>query len=170
LVRHSFRVFFFQAEDGIRDRNVTGVQTCALPISGFLTHGAWAYDPRSETRPLVLLAEDADHAAAFRDHLVRVGIDAVAGYITTLDGLELVTPKVVSVEELPGLDYALLLDMRNKTEFADGHVPGATQLSAGRSLWHTNELPRDATIVTYCQSGRRSGVASAALRRAGFDI
>src|SRR5699024_11243082 len=25
--------FFFPAEDGIRDRNVTGVQTCALPIS-----------------------------------------------------------------------------------------------------------------------------------------
>src|SRR5437868_14274555 len=25
-------LFFFQAEDGIRDRNVTGVQTCALPI------------------------------------------------------------------------------------------------------------------------------------------
>src|SRR5699024_11606702 len=28
-----FFFFFFQAEDGIRDRNVTGVQTCALPIS-----------------------------------------------------------------------------------------------------------------------------------------
>ena len=28
----SFVFFFFQAEDGIRDRNVTGVQTCALPI------------------------------------------------------------------------------------------------------------------------------------------
>src|SRR5690606_23110278 len=27
--------FFFQAEDGIRDFHVTGVQTCALPISGF---------------------------------------------------------------------------------------------------------------------------------------
>src|SRR5699024_502045 len=27
-----FVFFFFQAEDGIRDRNVTGVQTCALPI------------------------------------------------------------------------------------------------------------------------------------------
>src|SRR2546427_1033107 len=27
--------FFFQAEDGIRDLTVTGVQTCALPISGF---------------------------------------------------------------------------------------------------------------------------------------
>src|SRR6266446_8834665 len=27
-------LFFFQAEDGIRDYKVTGVQTCALPISG----------------------------------------------------------------------------------------------------------------------------------------
>src|SRR2546430_17446363 len=26
-------IFFFQAEDGIRDLTVTGVQTCALPIS-----------------------------------------------------------------------------------------------------------------------------------------
>src|SRR5688500_20020312 len=29
----STSVFFFQAEDGIRDYKVTGVQTCALPIS-----------------------------------------------------------------------------------------------------------------------------------------
>src|ERR1041384_3398355 len=28
-------LFFFQAEDGIRDKLVTGVQTCALPISGY---------------------------------------------------------------------------------------------------------------------------------------
>src|SRR6266498_4267074 len=30
-----FFFFFFQAEDGIRDADVTGVQTCALPIFGF---------------------------------------------------------------------------------------------------------------------------------------
>src|SRR5699024_11293981 len=28
--------FFFQAKDGIRDRNVTGVQTCALPIYDYI--------------------------------------------------------------------------------------------------------------------------------------
>src|SRR5438046_7345384 len=32
-----FFFFFFQAEDGIRDWSVTGVQTCALPI----LHGYW---------------------------------------------------------------------------------------------------------------------------------
>src|SRR3712207_8947677 len=33
-------VFFFQAEAGIRDIGVTGVQTCALPISPRVSHGA----------------------------------------------------------------------------------------------------------------------------------
>src|SRR6266513_948597 len=36
-------IFFFQAEDGIPDRNVTGVQTCALPISCGLRLTACAY-------------------------------------------------------------------------------------------------------------------------------
>src|SRR5262249_60077546 len=40
IVLDSLRVcFFFQAEDGIRDWSVTGVQTCALPISRFLAYG-----------------------------------------------------------------------------------------------------------------------------------
>src|SRR5207237_2677294 len=34
-----FVFFFFQAEDGIRDSSVTGVQTCALPISDLLARG-----------------------------------------------------------------------------------------------------------------------------------
>src|SRR5438105_6013509 len=34
---HLFFFFFFQAEDGIRDPLVTGVQTCALPISAAMS-------------------------------------------------------------------------------------------------------------------------------------
>src|SRR5205823_9722584 len=34
--------FFFQAEDGIRDKLVTGVQTCALPICGWSWGGCLA--------------------------------------------------------------------------------------------------------------------------------
>src|SRR5690348_18025573 len=33
MERNNLSIFFFQAEDGIRDGRVTGVQTCALPIS-----------------------------------------------------------------------------------------------------------------------------------------
>src|SRR5258708_15157991 len=35
IIVYSFFFFFFQAEDGIRDDLVTGVQTCALPIWAF---------------------------------------------------------------------------------------------------------------------------------------
>src|SRR5690606_40635930 len=62
--RHSF--FFFQAEDGIRDFHVTGVQTCALPIfglamlvAGWIDGADWSWLPgwiRGNVRLLPLLA------------------------------------------------------------------------------------------------------------------
>src|SRR5256885_8585100 len=42
-------LFFFQAEDGIRDYKVTGVQTCALPISPHgPTYASWHSDLNDE--------------------------------------------------------------------------------------------------------------------------
>src|SRR2546430_15312854 len=49
-------VFFFQAEDGIRDLTVTGVQTCALPIFAYLVYAsAWLkrYYPAAFTAALL---------------------------------------------------------------------------------------------------------------------
>jgi hydroxyacylglutathione hydrolase len=76
----------------------------------------------------------------------------------------------VSPADLDDMEYALLLDVRNKTEHAEGTIPGAEQLSAGRVLWHQDRLPREGRIVTFCQSGVRNSVAASALRRAGFDV
>src|SRR5256885_13145200 len=45
--------FFFQAEDGIRDYKVTGVQTCALPIFPGLD---WGVDEKALTAKLAVLA------------------------------------------------------------------------------------------------------------------
>ena len=132
--------------------------------------GAWAVDPETDGRPLVLLAPNRDSAREMQDHLVRVGIDRVAGYATSLDGLPLSTPRRIQPAELADFDAALVLDVRNKTEHADGHIPGSDQLSAGRVLWNQDQLPKDGTIVTYCQSGVRNSVAASALRRAGFDV
>src|SRR2546425_687448 len=50
--------FFFQAEDGIRDKLVTGVQTCALPISG------WGPDLRDAGLSSQRLGHGQAHARA----------------------------------------------------------------------------------------------------------
>lgn len=146
-----------------RSLNVPGVGKAA-------SYGAWVYDPERESRPLVLLADNEATARAYRDHLVRVGIDTVIGYTPSLDGLPLVVPAVIAQKDLGDASRALLLDVRNRTEFADGHIPGAAQLSGGRVLWHLDELPTDGRIIAYCQSGVRVSVAASALRRAGYDV
>src|SRR2546421_9493129 len=49
----SLVLFFFQAEDGIRDLIVTGVQTCALPISNLIRYRQEGYRPG---RDVILVA------------------------------------------------------------------------------------------------------------------
>src|SRR5689334_25291772 len=58
-------LFFFQAEDGIRDGTVTGVQTCALPIWTIVL-----LTVRPSDRPTVALRHELAHLA-LRWHVVR---------------------------------------------------------------------------------------------------
>lgn len=148
-----------------RSLNIPGAEKAA-------NYGGWVYNPEVEHRALVLLAASREEAEELRDHLIRVGIDTVRGYIASLDGLELVRPKLVGPDDLDGFARSLLLDVRNRTEYAEGHLPGAEQLSGGRVLWNLDRLPApDAgTIVSYCQSGVRNSVAASALRREGYDV
>ncbi|MDN5900093.1 MAG: MBL fold metallo-hydrolase [Brachybacterium sp.] len=136
-------------------------------------HIAWAFDPDTDEAQLVVLAKDADRAAEYGDHFVRVGIDSLVGYVPTFEGLPSVVPSMVSPGELEQQnDVAALVDVRTRNEYAAGTVPGAQQLSAGTILFRQSELPEpDAgPLVTFCQSGLRNTVAASALRRAGFDV
>lgn len=134
------------------------------------TYGGWALDPERTSDPIILFAPDQDTAQEIRDHLLRVGIDNVIGFTTSLEGLPSTTPKTLAPADLDAFDKTLVLDVRNKTEHAAGHIPGSQQLNAARVLWHLDQLPQEGTIVAYCQSGVRNSVAASALRREGYDV
>lgn len=155
--------------DDVRSGSLPGA--LAIPAVGkTAAWGAWAIDPEREKRPVIILAGDCEQAEDVRSHLIRVGIDSYAGYITSLAGLPTVSSATVTPEALRDLGDVFVLDVREASEYAAGHVPGATRIGAGRVLWETDRLPTDRMIVTYCQSGARNIVASQALRHAGIPV
>src|SRR2546430_4503490 len=78
----SILFFFFQAEDGIRDLTVTGVQTCALPISGLTAAEAAAF-------PAVQLFVERVTAVVEDFALTDANAPLVSEICRRLDGLPL---------------------------------------------------------------------------------
>jgi rhodanese-related sulfurtransferase len=64
----------------------------------------------------------------------------------------------------------LLLDVRSREEFSEGHIPGAVNIPYDELPDRLDELAghRDEEIVVYCRTGRRAKIAEATLAGAGF--
>lgn len=156
--------------DKVHEGTVRGALN--IPAGGnFANWAAWAIDPETDDRPVVLLAADIEDARVLRDALLRIGVDNVEGFVTSLDGLEKFTPQLVSPEDLEAdSEKVTVLDVRAKSEHEAGSVPGSTHLYGGRALWNLDSVPEDRPVVTYCQSGARSSLVASVLRNQGFDV
>ena len=148
----------------------TGAGGIQIPAGGkFVTYASYVIDPETQAAPLVLLAADAEHATRLRDGLLRIGVDDVAGYLTSLADLPTAEAPLLTPGQLDDLPGTHLLDVRSHSEHEAGYIPGARQLHAGRVMSALESLPRDSTIAVYCQSGARATLISSALREQGFD-
>lgn len=64
---------------------------------------------------------------------------------------------------------AFVLDVRETSEYAEGHLPGAVNIPLRTLAANLAEIPDDVQVVVYCQSGYRAGIANASLTIAGLD-
>ena len=62
-----------------------------------------------------------------------------------------------------------LMDVRTPGEFAEGHLENATNIPVDTIPTRLEEIPKDKTLVIYCQHGSRSKLASAYLVTHGYD-
>jgi rhodanese-related sulfurtransferase len=69
-----------------------------------------------------------------------------------------------------GLHDDFILDVRSPSEFAAGHVPGATNIPIEELRGRLGELPRDRPIAAYCQVGMRGYLATRLLAQRGFSV
>lgn len=78
------------------------------------------------------------------------------------------------LEEMELLGKGMIIDVRTPEEYKEGHVPGAINIDSTLCKRSNREyiegiLPdKQARIYMYCESGSRSGIASAVLRQMGY--
>ncbi len=86
-----------------------------------------------------------------------------------LSGVRQVTPQEAVM--LFNHEDALVLDVRENSEFNDGHIAKARHIPLGQLKNRLNELEKfkDKPIVAVCRSGSRSRHACGVLKKSGFE-
>jgi rhodanese-related sulfurtransferase len=77
------------------------------------------------------------------------------------------TPQEVA--ELLSQDEIQLIDVREQYEHEAGRIAGDRLIELGRLAAEADSIDRSRRVVFYCRTGARSGMASDAFARAGFD-
>ena len=82
------------------------------------------------------------------------------------------TPAAITAAELKNKfarkDEFILLDVRERHEFDEKHIPGAVLIPPATLAANMQHLQRGVHIIVYCRSGGRSAHAAEILRKAGF--
>lgn len=128
-------------------------------------------------RPFYLIADH--HALAEVAHdLASIGLDNSAGYFETsaieawasagheLECYSNVQPSEIVDGVLKG--EMTLIDVRNQSEWDEGHIPGARHIMLGYLPERMAEIPTDRPVVVQCQTGGRSAIGASILQANGI--
>lgn len=138
--------------------------------NSFVTYMGWLVDYE---RPVYILLPSVDSERQILTDLRSIGVDYVPGYFTPdvlahrTQALPVITARELA-KRLPQ-NNILILDVRNKAEYAERHIVGARHIPLGYLPDQLETLPRDRTIVTHCATGYRSQIAASLLEAAGFE-
>ena len=161
--------------------------TLSIPLGkSYSTWAGWLvpYD-----RDVYLIAATQSDAARAAREMAKIGLDRVAGWFSSdalaewadaggvVERVAQTTASAIAARVRSGA--VTVVDVRNASEWAHGHVPGALHIPVGLLTEHLAEIPRDRPVVVQCQGGTRSAIAASVLLghgvtdvvnlRGGFD-
>jgi hydroxyacylglutathione hydrolase len=137
----------------------------------------WAGSVIPEDREAVLVAPRAERASAegAAVELRLIGLERVLGVLPVerlaAEGVALATLPTIPAADLDGRADrdAIVLDVRSRSEWAEGHVPGARLIPLPELVGRLPELRGGGPIMVHCQGGSRSAIAASVLAANGFD-
>jgi hydroxyacylglutathione hydrolase len=154
------------------DAHIPGAVSIPMLYAGFGSRLAWLADREQD---VVFVGRDDDDGRRAGELAVAVGIRRLAGFLhggmtswrqekRPVAGIER-----LPVDDVPGRDDLQLLDVRERSEWDAGHLPGSAF-----TPWHDIEavpegLDPERPIAVLCASGQRAAVAASLLARAGAE-
>ena len=121
---------------------------------------------------VVLLTRDAEQADRLRAQLSLIGFDDVLGYADPVSASDVATATVQQVDARTAGrmvdEGATVVDVRERSEYVTGHVPGAQHIPYEQLEQRIGEVSRAGTLVVYCASGVRSSLATSIFERHGI--
>jgi hydroxyacylglutathione hydrolase len=136
----------------------------------------WAGSLLPYDRDLLFIgkASDDDRRALAKD-LAQIGIERIAGVFPDDELEELRDSKVpfassheTSVDAANANDAAIILDVRGRSEYEEGHIPDAINIPLNELQRRIAEVPAGEVFV-HCKGGSRSAMAASILQQAGRE-
>jgi hydroxyacylglutathione hydrolase len=151
--------------------------TISLPLNRSFTGWAGWLLPYDHDFFLIIDERSAHGVEGAVRDLAMIGLDRIGGFFgaeavetwgTSEGALEIT--RQITLAELPERRQAgaMILDVRNESEWNAGHLPGATHIPLGYLPDRLAEIPKDVPVVVHCQGGGRSAIAASLLQANGF--
>ena len=152
--------------------HIPGAIHVYLRGSSFATRVGFVVSPENR---LLLVLKNAHELRSAIDQLSVVAFDQVIGYLdggmSTWQEADLPTQQLgqISVEALHSMRHDLkILDVRDQSEWEEGHIKGATHIPYYFIVQHLQELHNTQPLAVICASGQRSSIACSLLQKHGF--
>ncbi|MBM7648259.1 hydroxyacylglutathione hydrolase [Bacillus ectoiniformans] len=146
--------------------------TINIPFNKSFTN--WAGWLVNYEAPLYVLLEEEGQLPEILTALRSIGIDKTTGWMkvnAALEGITLESYDEIepgNVKEQVENGEVTVLDVRNLTEWEEGHIPGAVHVMLGTLPNRLNEVPQDRPILIQCASGMRSAIGASILQASGI--
>ncbi|MGW3045275.1 MBL fold metallo-hydrolase [Kitasatospora sp. NPDC001159] len=147
-----------------------------IPADGRFAEQAGTVLP-PDSRILAIVPQNREEEITTR--LARIGFDHVAGYLLGPDDALAAMPDQVTPASrltadqlrtaLAGDQPPVVLDVRNCSERAGGHIDGSLHIALGELPHRLDEIPTGRPLVLHCAGGHRSSIAASLLRHHGFE-
>lgn len=85
-----------------------------------------------------------------------------------MQGIQNVYPE--EIDRYVGDSSAIIIDLRTKNEYDEGHINGAVNMSVESIESNIYLIPKNKTIIVYCGRGGRSIMAARILSKYGYQV